>query len=74
LARAYVKTVRNKGRVYFYLVEPRRVNGRTVGHKVLRKLSEEESRSLRRRGAKEKQDNRLVDSQQPLSVASPKTI
>lgn len=45
MARPYVKTVRSKGRVYFYLAEPRIVGGRTVGQKVLGKLSQEEARS-----------------------------
>ncbi len=46
MARPYVKTVRKSGgRVYLYLVEPQIVDGKTVGHKVLRKLSEEEARS-----------------------------
>jgi hypothetical protein len=45
LARPYVKTVRSKGKVYFYLVEPRIVGGRTIGQKMLRKLSQEEARS-----------------------------
>ncbi len=51
LARPYVKTVRKEGgRVYLYLVEPQIVAGKTVGHKVLRKLSEEEARTYGWRG------------------------
>jgi hypothetical protein len=45
LARPYVKTVRSKGRVYFYLAEPRIVGGRTIGQKMLRKLSQKEAQS-----------------------------
>jgi hypothetical protein len=45
LARPYVKTVRSKGRVYFYLAEPRIVEGRTIGQKMLGRLSQEEARS-----------------------------
>ncbi len=40
-----MKTVRSKGRVYFYLVEPRIVGGRTIGQKMLGRLSQEEARS-----------------------------
>jgi hypothetical protein len=54
--RPYVKTVRSKGRLYFYLVEPQIVGGRTVGHKVLRKLSEEEARSYGGRGQSNRQN------------------
>ncbi len=46
LARPYAKTVRKDGgRVYLYLVQPQIVAGKTVGHKVLRKLTETEARS-----------------------------
>ncbi len=45
MARLFVKTVRSKGSVYFYLVEPRIVGGRTIGQKVLRKLSQDEAQS-----------------------------
>lgn len=45
MARPYVKTVRSKGRVYFYLVKPRIIGGRTIGQKMLARLSQEEARS-----------------------------
>ncbi len=56
VARPYVKTVRSKGRAHFYLVEPQIVGGRTVGHKVLRKLSEEEARSYGWKGQSYRQN------------------
>ncbi len=60
LARAHVKTVRSKGRVYFYLVEPQIVNGKTVGAKVLRRLTEEEARSY---GTRREPRNQTVESE-----------
>ncbi len=44
LARPYLKTVRSKGRMYFYLVKPRIIGGRTIGQKMLGRLSQKEAK------------------------------
>ena len=56
MARPFVRAIRRNGRTYFYLIEPQIVGGKTVGQKVLRKLTEDEAKEYGWKGESNGQD------------------